>query len=330
MFKLEKKPAETTTVKTQQVKTQKRTAEAAPRQPSRRDFLKLSGVTLVAASLASCQRVDNAEPLATSGELKAELPTAQQYPEVPYTPPEPPPANILRVFTPHEAHTVEALTARILPGTPADPGAREAGVTTYIDNFLAVKDGLPEPTYREPPFAQTYSGKPPAGAESGPYQVLWVPHDQIQRYGYQSALTPRDVYRIGVAAVDRYAQTKFTQDFVNLSEAQQDSIVGDMADGKITSFDKELSAQSFFHTLRRHTTEGMFSDPAYGGNRNLVGWKLVGYPGAQRAYLPQDFQTEGTTRKPQAIAQMNHFNPGQPANGEVILPVSGTDQQHSN
>ena len=103
-----------------------------------------------------------------------------------------------------------------------------------------------------------------------------------------------------------------------------------MADSKITDFDKELSAQSFFHTLRRHTLEGMFSDPVYGGNRNLAGWKLVGYPGAQRAYLPHDYQTEGTTREPQSIAQMHHFHPGQPANGEVILPVSGRDQQHSN
>ena len=299
--------------------------------PSRRDFLKLTGVTLVAASLEACERVDTAEPLAVSGELPAtEVPTAKQYPDVPYTPTEPPPRNILRVFTPHEARTVEALTARILPGTPDDPGAREAGVVTYIDNFLNVKDGLPEPTYREPPFARTYAGNRPPADTDGPYKVLWIPYDQIERYGYQSMLTPRDVYRIGVAATDRYANAQFGKDFVNLSETQQDSIIGAMAGGSVTSFDKELSAESFFHTLRRHTTEGMFSDPAYGGNRNLAGWKLVGYPGAQRAYLPSEIQTEGTARKPQAIADLSHFNPGQPANGEVILPVSGRDQQHSN
>ena len=308
-----------------------KTLETPSINPSRRDFLKLTGVTLVAAGLTSCERTDNAEALGTSGELPVnEVPTAQQYPEVPYTPTEAPPANILRVFTPHEALTVEALTARILPGTPDDPGAREAGVTTYIDNFLAVKDGLPEATYREPPFAQIYQeDSPPAGAD-GPYKVLWIPADQIERYGYQSVLTPRDVYRIGVTAVDRYANAQFGKDFMGLGEDQQDSIVGDMADGKISNFDRELSAESFFHTLRRHTTEGMFSDPVYGGNRDLAGWKLVGYPGAQRGYLPHDYQTEGTTREPQSIADMHHFNPGQPANGEVILPVSGRDQQHSN
>ena len=86
--------------------------------------------------------------MAASGELpEAELPTAQQYPEVPYTPTEAPPADILRVFT----HTKPEPSRRSPPAfyrrTPDDPGAREAGVTTYIDNFLAVKDGLPEATY---------------------------------------------------------------------------------------------------------------------------------------------------------------------------------------
>ena len=51
-----------------------------------------------------------------------------------------PPA--LRFFTSHQAAVVEAATARIAPG-PADdpaeaghPGAREAGVTGYIDSML--------------------------------------------------------------------------------------------------------------------------------------------------------------------------------------------------
>ena len=64
-----------------------------------------------------------------------------------------------------------------------------------------------------------------------------------------------------------------------------------MADNEATGFEP-LSPESFFHTLRRYTNEGMFSDPAYGGNRNMVGWKLIGYPGAQRAYTPDEIQVE--------------------------------------
>ena len=84
------------------------------------------------------------------------------------------------------------------------------------------------------------------------------------------------------------------------------------------------SGEAFFHVLRRHTSEGMFSDPVYGGNRGMAGWLLIGYPGAQRAYTEADIREEGTVRPPQSIVEMNHFHPGQDANEHVILPVSGS------
>ena len=37
----------------------------------------------------------------------------------------------------------------------------------------------------------------------------------------------------------------------------------------------------------RHSdaNEGFFADPVYGGNRDMVGWKMIGYPGARYNYL---------------------------------------------
>jgi gluconate 2-dehydrogenase gamma chain len=32
------------------------------------------------------------------------------------------------------------------------------------------------------------------------------------------------------------------------------------------------------------TREGFFSDPVYGGNRDMVGWKMIGFPGAYASY----------------------------------------------
>jgi hypothetical protein len=32
-----------------------------------------------------------------------------------------------------------------------------------------------------------------------------------------------------------------------------------------------------------HTLQGTFGDPHYGGNRNFVGWDLIGYPGVRLA-----------------------------------------------
>ncbi|HEX7022245.1 MAG TPA: hypothetical protein VF171_05260, partial [Trueperaceae bacterium] len=63
-------------------------------------------------------------------------------------------------------------------------------------------------------------------------------------------------------------------------------------------------------------------------NRNLVGWKLLGYPGAQRAYTAEELQTEGTDRQPQSIADLPRFHPGRRANNDVLLPVTGSDQTH--
>jgi len=40
-----------------------------------------------------------------------------------------------------------------------------------------------------------------------------------------------------------------------------------------------LSSKFFFDLLWRNTDEGYFSDPLYGGNRGMVGWKLLGFPG---------------------------------------------------
>jgi gluconate 2-dehydrogenase gamma chain len=32
-----------------------------------------------------------------------------------------------------------------------------------------------------------------------------------------------------------------------------------------------------------HTLEGTFGDPYYGGNRDFIGWELIGYPGLRLA-----------------------------------------------
>jgi gluconate 2-dehydrogenase gamma chain len=40
----------------------------------------------------------------------------------------------------------------------------------------------------------------------------------------------------------------------------------------------------FFAVVREHVLQGTFCDPVYGGNRDTVGWKLVGFPGAHWGY----------------------------------------------
>jgi hypothetical protein len=292
---------------------------------SRRKLLKGAGALAAASGLGAVMggcAAPTAEP-ELPAVLRDATPLELKYPAVPPPPTTPPDPGRLRVFTMQEALTVEALTARILPGTPDDPGAREAGVVVYIDELLSRSEGFAEPTYRQPPYAQIFTGSAPPDDQGG-YNVIWVHADLIERYGFQSILTPREVYRIGLDAVDRYANEQFGRDFVELTEEQQDDIVGALAEGQASGF-RQVSAEQFFQVLRRHTAEGMFSDPAYGGNRNLVGWSLVGFPGAQRAYTPQELQNEDLQRDPQAQLKLGPFNPGHGAHDGAVLPLSGSD-----
>ncbi len=41
---------------------------------------------------------------------------------------------------------------------------------------------------------------------------------------------------------------------------------------------KDVKSADFFALLLQNTQEGFFADPIYGGNRDMAGWKLVGFP----------------------------------------------------
>jgi hypothetical protein len=307
--------------------TSEQIPETKPAKLSRRNFLRatlLTGAGALAAGCAASSTVEQQMPVVPSESPKS---LDEKYPEVPSAPAAPPPFGVYRFFTSEEAATVEALTARIMPGSPDDPGAREAGVTTFIDNLLMFNQGYAEPTYASGPFAKAYEGNLPAEALSAdPTKVVYVEKKELERYGYQSSQTPQAEYRAGIEAVDRYAQKKFGAKFTALSEDQQDKIVGDMAEDQAEGFGDKPGAKSFFKTLQKHTIQGMFSDPAYGGNRNMLGWRLVNYPGIQRAYTPTDLQTEGTKLPMQDLNRLPPFNPGQHVTGGVTLPVRSADQ----
>ena len=48
-----------------------------------------------------------------------------------------------------------------------------------------------------------------------------------------------------------------------------------------------MSAKAFFDMLWQNTKEGFFADPMYLGNRNFVGWKLIGFPGPRYNYVDE-------------------------------------------
>jgi gluconate 2-dehydrogenase gamma chain len=54
----------------------------------------------------------------------------------------------------------------------------------------------------------------------------------LPEFGYQSPLTPRAVYRAGIAAVDAHCRRMFgNKSFFELPAAQQDSVLTDLENG---------------------------------------------------------------------------------------------------
>ena len=107
----------------------------------------------------------------------------------------------------------------------------------------------------------------------------------------------REFYRRGLAQLDAWCNATFKESFVYLKPAQQDEAIRSLEEGKATGF-AWPTAKAFFNTLRTHTMEGMFADPIYGGNRDFAGWKLVGFPGAQRLYTSADLRNAGEFKRP--------------------------------
>jgi gluconate 2-dehydrogenase gamma chain len=100
----------------------------------------------------------------------------------------------------------------------------------------------------------------------------------------------REAYRRGLAALERYARSSRGKPFRELSPVDQDSLLIDVETGAATGsgagFDG--SSAAFFAMVRAHTWQGTFGDPYYGGNRDYIGWNLIGYPGVRMAVTPED------------------------------------------
>lgn len=264
---------------------------------SRRLFLKGSSATIAAAGVGGTAIHEVAGQAATA--------PAASPPASPVTM-QMPVGNVsaIEFFTEAEAQLVDAITARILPGDANDPGAHEAGVVYYIDRTLSgPNEGYHFKTYTQGPFAVVTEAQQPVEATSATdiYRQIFVGAEGAARYGYQSALPPQELYRRGLAFVDAYAQSKFKKQFVGLNAAQQDAILEDMASGKATGFDGPAS-DDFFTQLRNDTIEGMFSDPIYGGNRNMAGWKLIGYPGVRGFYTGPEMMNPDFSAAPKSMS----------------------------
>lgn len=114
----------------------------------------------------------------------------------------------------------------------------------------------------------------PGAREAG--AICYIDHALADAY---RDLLPR--YRRGLRALNRYTREKHGQAFPALSESQQDVVITDLEAGRVAGVP---NGGEFFELVRCHVLEGVFGEPGYGGNREMVGWRLVGFPGQQFGY----------------------------------------------
>ncbi len=164
-------------------------------------------------------------------------------------------------FTADEAATVEAIADRIIPPDPQTPGGKEAGCGVYIDRQLAGPYGKNEGHFRGGPF-----------------------HEGTKSQGPQSPVAPAELYRKGLAALDEHCRSKFGgKRFADLSDADKDAVLHDLDTSQVKF--EQADGKVFFDQILRDTQQGFLADPIYGGNRDMVAWKMIGYPGARYNYL---------------------------------------------
>jgi gluconate 2-dehydrogenase gamma chain len=216
---------------------------------SRRDVLSTSAL---AGSLLAFKGLAPAEARSISGGVPWASATANA--------PESAAPGDFQFFTKDEVAFVDAAVSRLIPNDDLGGGAKEAGATVFIDRQLAGPFGAANSWYMQ-----------------GPWQ------DGTASQGYQSRLTPAQLYRVAIKAIDDHCRNAFQgKRFAEISADDQDQILSGLETGKIDL--GNVKGDGFFKVFLQNTIEGFFSDPIYGGNRDMIGWKMIGFPGARYDY----------------------------------------------
>ena len=164
-------------------------------------------------------------------------------------------------FTKAEWAFIVAAVDHLIPADEYGPGAIAAGVPEFIDRQMETPFGHGKLWYMEGPFHT----------------------DQVPELGYQLNQNPREVYRHGIQACDAWCVKTHGKVYAELDKGRQEQILKDLQAGKI-AFDS-VPSKTFFSFLLANTKEGFFADPIYGGNKGMVGWKMVGFPGARADFM---------------------------------------------
>jgi gluconate 2-dehydrogenase gamma chain len=243
--------------------------EGSQPQPARRGFLKMVSAT-------------TALPLVGGAAAMVSKPVGA----APATaPPESAPTPGYLSFSRDEAAFVETMVDIMCPADAYTRSGVDCGLATYIDRQLAGDFGKGAKRYMRGPWQ---AGKP--------------------QHGLQLPLSPEQFFKAGLEAVNAACAAKFGKPFDQVSAADADSFLSDLAAGKVS--DARLPLGTWFNELVYPLfAQACFADPIYGGNSGKVFWKLIGYPGLPAAHAIDIVQFRGKpfpgAKDPKSIADFS-------------------------
>ncbi len=194
-----------------------------------------------------------------------------------------------------EIPVVEAIAEAMIPSDSTGPGAKEAGVIYFIDRMLAGNYGKAGNYFMQGPFV-----RPTAAGISLTVQGSVYPSTQKTAItyangtvaprlqagtAYQYPFSPREFWRNGLIALQKYTNAAYGANFEKLTADQQTTVLQDLFDNKSSNTNLQNAftqpdAAEFFNELHDMVTAGFWTDPLYGGNRNMVGWTLLAFNGS--------------------------------------------------
>jgi gluconate 2-dehydrogenase gamma chain len=194
------------------------------------------------------------------------------------------------IFSATEKLFLRAAVDRLIPADEW-PSASQLNVVEYIDLQMTGPWGRGDLSYRNGPF-----------------------HPGTPSQGYQLEYTPAEVFRRSIAAITRHWNAEGTA-FHRLPVAQQDAYLSTLQTKHIDL--DGVPSSVFFGLLWKHTVEGFFADPIYGGNKDKIAWQMIGFPGAYTDFYDlieqHNVKFEGM---PMGIADGMHMHSHRPGNGK--------------
>lgn len=164
----------------------------------------------------------------------------------------------------------------IYPEDSNGPGAIALNAPYYLDKQLEGQWGTNTHEYRKAPFQ---AGDTP--------------------------LNNREIFIEGARKLNALAKSEYeANSFAGLEEEQKIAILQKLEAGEVEM--NLVTSSQFFILLRSATLQGCFCDPLYGGNKNMAGWDMKEFPGAQMSYLAYTQEDEFIKIKPISLGGHSH------------------------